>query len=90
MADLTNIEHLRVITDIYQRKKGVPQLMKTQPKFVSVPDDEPIQYGDLVEDLGTGTREQVETGRFYNFLIGMKASQAKNMPTIYDILRRTH
>lgn len=50
--------------------------------------NEPVQYGDLVEDLKVGDRAPVEKGTFYGFLNGVPAAKAKDLPAVHSVVRK--
>lgn len=54
--------------------------------YRSLQSHEVIRNGDLVEDTTTGKRERV-AGGYYNFLKGYKASEARELPGVFDVVR---
>ncbi len=60
--------------------------MNSVYKFRSLESHEVIRNGDIVEDLKTGKKERIVSG-YYNFLVGQKASEARELPWVYDVVR---
>lgn len=59
----------------------------TKTELKSLQNNDKIQFGDVVEDLQAGERVKVTRSSFYRFLRGQKASQARELPQVYDVLR---
>lgn len=55
--------------------------------FRKLSSEEKIRSGDVIEDFSSGTRVVVGKDKFYGFLRGQRAGQAKLLPTVNDILR---
>lgn len=54
--------------------------------FVSLKEDALVSEGDIVEDLSCG-REVVSKKSYYSFLLGHRASEARKLNNVYDIVR---
>lgn len=54
--------------------------------YRSLQSHEVIRNGDIVEDLKTGKQERV-SGGYYSFLKGHKASEARELPGVNDVVR---
>lgn len=48
---------------------------------------EQLRYGDIVEDIQAGDRSRAEKGTFYGSLVGLTASQVKQLPHVYEVIR---
>lgn len=57
------------------------------PSWQSLRDDDLIHPNDFVEDLPSGKRLIVSRSPFYKFLIGHRASQARHLPDVNDVVR---
>lgn len=55
--------------------------------FRSLHGHEVVKSTDYVEDLATGKRERVVEG-YYSFLKGYKASEARELPGVMDVVRQ--
>ncbi len=60
----------------------------TRPTYPyrSLRDHEVVKRGDIVEDFISGRQERVATG-YYDFIAGHKASEARELPGVNDVLR---
>lgn len=56
--------------------------------WTSLRDDDTIRDSDVIEDIPTGKREVVGKSSFYGFLRGQYAGQARQIPEVYDVIRR--
>lgn len=54
--------------------------------YRSLQGHEVIRRGDIIEDINTGKQERV-AGSYYNFLAGHKASEARELPGVFDVRR---
>lgn len=54
--------------------------------YRSLKDHEVVRRGDIVEDITTGKQERVAEG-YYNFLTGHRASEARELPGVFDVRR---
>jgi hypothetical protein len=54
--------------------------------YRSLRSHEVVKHGDIVEDLRTGKQERVASG-WYSFLAGQKASEARELPWVNDVVR---
>lgn len=48
---------------------------------------EQLRYGDIVEDVQAGDRSRAEKGSFYGSLVGITASQVKQLPQVHEVIR---
>lgn len=58
--------------------------------YRSLQEHEVVQSGDFVEDITSGRKEPIKKGMFYDFMIGSKASEAREYPGVYDVVRHVH
>lgn len=56
------------------------------PTFRTLLPNERIKAGDVIESLGSG-RLTVGNG-YYGFLRGQRADQARELPDVFDVVRR--
>lgn len=50
-------------------------------------ENDKVRLGDVIEDLATGERVTVTASSYYGFLNGHVASQARQLPDVFDVLR---
>lgn len=86
-------DHARLETILaYRRPRSSPKLFTRykalKPILQPLSKGETIRNGDVVEDIETGTREVVTKTGFYGFLRGIPVEKAKDMPAIFEVLRR--
>lgn len=58
------------------------------PSWISLRDDDTILDSDVIEDIPTGKREVVGRSSFYSFLRGQRVAHARQLPEVYDVIRR--
>lgn len=56
--------------------------------YRSLKNHEIVHTTDVVEDILSGRLEPVK-GTYYDFLVGQKASEARKLPGVFDVVRET-
>lgn len=58
--------------------------------FRTVRDNEPLQAGDVIEDILHGDYAPVTKGSFYGDLVGFHAGAVRKLPMVNNVLRKVN